>query len=140
MRRCLIFSLRWVCFRYFIDLFLTYPVVVCAVHVTWHAKVTDFDYHFVADQTVSGRQVSVYKMLGCQVFHSVCDLIRDVKQFDFGQRLHEYCTFAEEFGVGPMTSKTNRPSMRYKSRTVNLTWHFKQLKHDFRIILDNLFQ
>jgi hypothetical protein len=52
----------------------TYLIVVACVDVTAHAEVCDLDGESCPHQTITTRQVTVYKALSCQVLHPSSDL------------------------------------------------------------------
>ena len=63
--------LRTKCFLVgLIVLSISYPVVVGAVDISWHAEVAYFDHHFITDETVPGGEISVDEMLRGQIIHT----------------------------------------------------------------------
>lgn len=61
------------------DIKTTHPVVVRAVDVSGHAKVSDLDQQVFSYQAVPGCQVSVDKVLGGQVDHASSNLLGNVQ-------------------------------------------------------------
>lgn len=88
----------------------TDSVVVCAVHVPGHAKVSDLDQQVFPDQAVPGGQVSVDKVLRGQVNHASSNLLGNVQHLGLCELhqdavltvCHEYCVGT----VGPATTST----------------------------------
>lgn len=62
-----------------------YPVVVAAVDVPGHAKVSNLDQKAVADQAVAGCQISVHKVLRAQVHHARGNLSGNVQHLGKAQ-------------------------------------------------------
>ena len=57
----------------------SYPVIICAVNVSGHAKVSNFHQKTIPHQAVPCCQITMYKVLRCQVDHSSCYLTSNVK-------------------------------------------------------------
>lgn len=52
----------------------SHPVIICAVNVSGHAEVSNFDKKSIPHQAVPGRQITVNKVLRGQVDHACCNL------------------------------------------------------------------
>lgn len=57
----------------------SYPVIICAVNVSGHAKVSYLHQKTIPHQTVPGCQITVHKVLRRQVDHPRCNLTGYVK-------------------------------------------------------------
>lgn len=87
----------------------THSVVVCAVNISGHAKVSYLDQQVLPDQAVPGCQVSVDKVLGGQVDHASSNLLGNVQHLGLGELhqdtvltvCHEHCIRT----VGPAREK-----------------------------------
>lgn len=67
---------------------LAHSVVVCAVDVSGHSKVSDLDQQVLPYQAVPCSQVSVDEVLRGQVHHASSDLLGDVQHLGLGE-LHQ---------------------------------------------------
>lgn len=78
----------------------THPVVVGAVDVSGHAKVSYLDQQVFSDQAVPGCQVSVDKVLRGQVDHASSNLLGNVQHLGLCE-LHQdtVLTVCHEHGV-----------------------------------------
>ena len=52
----------------------SYPVIICAVNVSGHSKVSNFHQKAIPHQAVPRCQIPMHKVLRCQVDHPSCDL------------------------------------------------------------------
>lgn len=66
----------------------THSVVVCAVNISGHAKVSYLDHQAFSYQAIPGCQVSVDKVLGGQVDHASSNLLGNVQHLGLGE-LHQ---------------------------------------------------
>lgn len=57
----------------------SYPVIICAVNVPRHAKVSYFHQKAIPHKAVPGCQITVNEVLRCQVYHPSCNLAGYVK-------------------------------------------------------------
>lgn len=83
----------------------TYPIVICAVDVSGHAEVSDFDHQAFPHQAIAGRQVAVDEVQRCQVDHARGNLGGDVqhlRQSELTQRGH--LRLLQDTSVGAMSS------------------------------------
>lgn len=64
---------------------VTHPVVVSAVYIPGHTKVPNFHQEVLTNQAITGGQVSVHKVLGCQVDHACSNLLSNVQHLRLGQ-------------------------------------------------------
>lgn len=83
----------------------THPIVICAVDVSGHAKVSDLDHQALPHQTVAGCQVAVDEVQGRQVDHARGDLGGDVqhlRQSELPQRGH--LRLLQDASVGAVSS------------------------------------
>lgn len=100
----------------------TYPVVICAVDVSGHAKVSYLHQEAVPHQTVPGGQVAVDKVLGGQVDHAGSDLTGYVQhlgqtQLPVGlQRLSVH----QDHGVRPVGSEEGETCRVKTNKIVNI--------------------
>lgn len=85
----------------------SYPVIICAVNVSGHSEVSYFNQETIPHQTVSCCQVTVHKVLGCQVDHSCSDLTRYVKHLGKTQLpvALQSLSIHQNRGVWPMGSE-----------------------------------
>lgn len=70
------------------EILWTHSIVVCAVNISGHAKVSYLDQQVFSYQAVPGSQVSVYKVLGGQVDHASSNLLGNVQHLGLGE-LHQ---------------------------------------------------
>lgn len=57
----------------------SYPIIVSAVNVSGHPKVSNFHQKTIPHQAVPGCQIPVYEVLGRQVDHPTCNLTSNVE-------------------------------------------------------------
>ena len=50
---------------------LTYLVVITGIDISGHAKIWDFDHQLSTNKAVSGRQVTMDKMVSGEVDHTI---------------------------------------------------------------------
>ena len=101
----------------------THSVVVCAVNVSWHAKVSYLDQQVFSYQAVPGCQVSVDEVLGGQVDHASGNLLGNVQHLGLGELhqdtvltvCHQHCIRA----VGPAPRNTSSGL-----QSLEKTWRF----------------
>lgn len=65
-----------------------HPVVICAVHISGHAEVSDLHEQVLPHQAVACGQISVNEMLRSQIHHAGCDLLSNVQHLRLSQ-LHQ---------------------------------------------------
>ena len=89
---------------------MPYPVVVAAVDVPGHAKVSNLDQKAIAHQTIAGCQISVDKVLGAQVDHTRGNLSGDVQHLGKAQLSVglQWLAVYQDHGVWAMGSELKR--------------------------------
>lgn len=91
----------------------THPVVIGAVDVSGHAKVSDLDHQALSHQTVAGCQVAVDEVQGRQVHHARGDLgsnVQHLGQCELTQRGH--LRLLQDTSVRAVSSVGDTPGTR----------------------------
>lgn len=103
----------------------THPIVICAVDVSRHAKVPNFNHELLPHQTVASSQVPVDKVQGRQVDHPRRDLSGDVKHLLQRERpQRRQLGLLQDVSVGTVSSASSNRRKRFSCAPEDLLLHF----------------